>query len=101
MASHRTKSQKWPETIPANNDQVNLVKDIMQDLHFEVLNLTAIPDENGELTINLSVQGKNPKVYDGHPVKLNINLTGNLLEFIEQNMMIFTKPEQFLKKESK
>lgn len=90
-----------PETIPADNQQVNLVKDIMQDLQYEILNITADNDENGELTLKLTVEGKNPKVYDGRPVKLNINLTGNLLEFIEQNMMIFSKPEKFLKKETK
>lgn len=90
-----------PETIPASNEQVDLVKDIMQDLHFEVLNISAQPDENGELTLKLTVEGKNPKVFEGHPVKLNINLTGNLLEFIEQNLILFTKPEQILKKEAK
>lgn len=87
-----------PETIPANNDQVNLVKDIMQDLQFEVLNISADHDENGNLIINLSVEGKNPKVLDGHPVKLNINLTGNLVEFIEQNLMLLTAPETLLKR---
>ena len=88
-----------PETIPANNEQVNLVKDIMEDLHYEVLNISAEPDQDGVLAIKLTVEGKNPKVLDGHPVKLNINLTGNLVEFLEQNLMLLTKPETLLKRE--
>jgi hypothetical protein len=88
-----------PETIPANNEKVNLVKDIMEDLHYEVLNISAEPDGNGGLAIKLTVEGKNPKVLDGHPVKLNINLTGNLVEFFEQNLMLLTKPETLLKRE--
>ncbi len=88
-----------PETIPANNEQVNLVKDIMEDLHYEVLNISAEPDPDGELAIKLTVEGKNPKVLDGHPVKLNINLTGNLVEFLEQNLMLLTRPETLLKRE--
>ena len=86
-----------PETIPADNQQINLVKDIMQDLHYDVLNISANPDKNGELSIKLTVEGKNPKVYNGRPVKLNINLTGNLLDFFEQNLMFLTEPETLLK----
>lgn len=86
-----------PEVIPASNDEVNLVKDIMEDLHFKVLNISATPDENKQVGIKLSVEGNNPKVYGGHPVKLNINLTGNLIDFVEQNVMLLTRPEKFLK----
>lgn len=86
-----------PEVIPASNDEVDLVKDIMEDLHFKVLNISATPDANRQVGIKLSVEGNNPKVYDGYPVKLNINLTGNLIDFIEQNVMLLTKPEKFLK----
>jgi len=86
-----------PETIPADNQQINLVKEIMQDLHYDILDISAAPDESGELSIKLTVEGKNPKVYNGRPVKLNINLTGNLLDFFEQNLMFLTEPEKFLK----
>lgn len=93
-----------PELIPADNDQVNLVKEIMEDLHFKVLNISLAPQENRDndkdVSIKLSVEGNNPKVYDGHPVKLNINLTGNLIEFAEQNIMLLTRPEQFLRENS-
>ncbi len=86
-----------PETIPADNQQINLVKEIMQNLHYDILDISADPDESGELSIKLTVEGKNPKVYNGRPVKLNINLTGNLLDFFEQNLMFLTEPEKFLK----
>jgi hypothetical protein len=86
-----------PEMIPAQNEQVNLVKDIMDDLHFKVLNMNMVSDGAGNDVIKLSVEGNNPKVYDGHPVKLNINLTGNLIDFAEQNIMLLTRPGQFLR----
>lgn len=86
-----------PETIPAQNQQINLVKEIMQDLHYDNLNISVGSEKNGELSMKLTVEGNNPKVYDGHPVKLNINLTGNLLDFFEQNLMFLTEPETFLK----
>jgi hypothetical protein len=86
-----------PEMIPADNQQINLVKEIMQDLHYDILSISADPDKNGKLSIKLTVEGKNPKVYNGRPVKLNVNLTGNLLDFFEQNLMFLTEPEKFLK----
>lgn len=85
-----------PETIPSNDGKVNLVKDIMKNLHYEILNITAAPDEKGNLAVKMAVEGNNPDVQNGHPVKLNINLTGNLLDFLEQNIMMFSKPEKLI-----
>jgi hypothetical protein len=85
-----------PETIPGDNEQVTLVRDILKDLRFSALSISSSKDENGKLVVVMAVEGNNPKVYDGRLVKLNVNLTGDILDFIEKNVMFLRKPETLL-----
>ncbi len=88
-----------PETIPGDsgNERVQLVRDILQNLHFSTLSISSAQDKNGNLAVIMAVEGNNPKVYDGRLVKLNINLTGDILDFIEKNVMLFKNPETVLR----
>ncbi len=85
-----------PETIPGDNERVDLVREILQDLHFSLLSISSKKDENGNLVVVIAVEGNNPKVYDGRLVKLNVNLTGDILDFIEKNVMFLRSPETVL-----
>jgi len=89
------------DVIPGDNQQVALVRQILEDLHYRVL--TAAVETNGAqgMTVHLSLEGNNPNVYDGRPVKLNVNLTGDLLDFIRQNAMLITNPEKLLEQGTK
>ena len=85
-----------PETIPGGNEHVELVREILKDLHFNVLSISSKNDENGNLVVIMAVEGSNPKVYDGRAVQLNVNLTGDVLDFIEKNVMFLKSPETLL-----
>lgn len=89
--------QMPPDAIPGDNEQVALVRDILENLHYEVLS-ASIDNQGGgrKITVKLSLSGSNPDVYDGKLVKLNVNLTGDVLDFIQQNVMLFTNPEKLL-----
>jgi hypothetical protein len=89
------------DVIPGDNQQVALVRQILEDLHYKVL--TAAVETNGDkgITVHLSLEGNNPDVYGGRPVKLNVNLTGDLLDFIRQNAMLITNPEKLLEQGTK
>lgn len=91
--------QMSAEAIPGDNEQVGLVREILKNLQYTLL--TAAVDTTGGqgIVVRLSLEGHNPDVYGGHPVKLNVNLTGDVLDFIQQNAMLITKPETFLKQE--
>jgi hypothetical protein len=88
-----------PEVIPGNNEQVALVRQILEDLNYTGLSITLKNDDSGRLGILMSFEGNNPDVYNGRPVKLNVNLTGDVIEFIQQNVLLLTSPEQFIKQE--
>lgn len=85
------------DAIPGNNPQVGLVRDILANLQYSLLSVRVENSANNQMTVRLSVEGKNPDVMDGKPVKLNINLTGDILDFIQQNIMLISNPERLLK----
>ncbi|MCF8496294.1 MAG: YdbH domain-containing protein [Alphaproteobacteria bacterium] len=86
-----------PDSIPGDNEQVALVRQILEDLKYTGLSITLKNDKSGRLGILMSFEGNNPAVYNGRPVKLNVNLTGDVIEFIQQNLLLFTSPEQLLR----
>ncbi|MGB4107363.1 MAG: YdbH domain-containing protein [Alphaproteobacteria bacterium] len=85
-----------PDAIPGNNEQVTLVRQILEDLRYTGLTIAVKNDETGHLGVLMTFEGNNPAVYNGRPVKLNVNLTGDVLEFLQQNILLLTNPEQFL-----
>lgn len=85
-----------PEAIPGDNPQVALVREVMKNLQYNVLALDMEMGENNNLTVKLAVEGKNPDVEKGRPIKLNVNLTGDLLNLLLQNMKLMTDPKTFI-----
>lgn len=85
-----------PETIPGENAQVSLVREVMKNLHYTVLGLSLASDSDGNLLVKLGVEGKNPDVENGRPVKLNVQLSGDLLDLLLQNMQLMSDPTTFI-----
>jgi hypothetical protein len=88
-----------PDVIPGDNQQVALVRQILEDLRYTGLTVALKNDESGRLGVSMIFEGNNPAVYNGRPVKLNVNLKGDVLEFLQQNILLLTNPEQFLEQE--
>jgi hypothetical protein len=86
------------EMIPGDTEQMTLVRQILENLHYSIFS-AGIETSGRNMTVRLSLEGNNPDVYGGRAVKLNVNLTGDVLDFIRQNAMLITKPEQLLKQE--
>ncbi len=85
------------EIIPGDTEQMDLVREILGNLHYSVLSASVDTSGKQGVVVRLALEGNNPDVYGGRAVKLNVNLTGDILDFIQQNAMLLTKPEQLLK----
>jgi len=85
------------EIIPGDTEQMDLVREILGNLHYSVLSASVYTSGKQGVVVRLALEGNNPDVYGGRAVKLNVNLTGDILDFIQQNAMLLTKPEQLLK----
>lgn len=86
-----------PEAIPGDNPQVALVRDILQNLNYSNLSIAVDSAKGRAITVKLTLEGNNPDMFDGRPVKLNVNLSGDVLDFVQQNIMLITNPEKLLK----
>lgn len=85
-----------PEAIPGDSEQIALVRDIMKDFRYSQLSIAMDPAAEKGLSVMLTVEGSNPEVYNGRSVKLNVRLTGDVLDFIRQNIIFLTEPETLL-----
>lgn len=86
-----------PDAIPGDNQQVAMVREILKNLHYTHLSIVIDSNKGNNLSVLLVLEGNNPDAYEGRPVKLNVHLTGDMLNLIKQNMTPFTNPEQLLK----
>lgn len=84
-----------PEVIPGDNPQVGMVRELMKNLHYSQLGIR-LEMAGDALKANLVVEGRNPEVQGGRPVKLNVNLSGDLLDLILQNATLMSDPKTFI-----
>ena len=88
--------------VPGEGEQIEMTRSILENFEYDGLSVDVKPEgKKGGVSLLLSLSGKNPKVYDGRAVKLNVRLGGDVLEFLQSNVLLFTKPEQMLRQETK
>ncbi len=80
-----------PEVIPSDAAQVSLLREVLQDFHYSQFSMGVESDDNKQLLMSLSLDGNNPAVYNGRVVKLNIRLSGDVIELVKQSMEIIGK----------
>jgi hypothetical protein len=90
-----------PDALPGDNPQVQLTRDILKDFHYQNLGVVLKNEAGGGIALLLALDGNNPDIYEGRPVKLNVNLSGDVLDFVKQNAMLMNSPEIILKQEKK
>ena len=88
-----------PAAIPGDNDQIALVREVLQNLHYTLLAIGIDNGADNKLAVSLTVEGKNPDAYNGRPIKLRVHLGGDVLEFVQQSLMSFTDPKQLLRQD--
>lgn len=85
-----------PESVPGDNQQVDLVRQILKEFHYNGLSIAISKQQGNRVSVMISLQGNNPGMYDGRLVNLNVNLTGDVLDYIKQNVLLLTDPQSFL-----
>jgi hypothetical protein len=85
-----------PEVIPGDNAQVAIARDVLKNLHYTLLSLELGMEEDGGVNVRLAVDGSNPEVENGRPIKLKVNLSGDVLDLIKQNITLMSDPETFI-----
>lgn len=61
-----------------------LAFDALRDLRFSLMRLGLNGDLAGEMTLTFLIEGKNPAIYGGQPIRMNMTLTSQLMGLINQ-----------------
>jgi hypothetical protein len=89
------------DMMPGDNPQIQLTRDILKNFHYRNLSI-AIKNNNAQgINLLLALEGNNPDVYGGRPVKLNVNLSGDVLDFVKKNAKLIQDPNSLLQPDKK
>lgn len=70
-----------------------LVLDALGNFHYDSLAMTIDGTAGGEATVGLRLVGRNPDLYGGYPVALNVNLSGALDTIIRRGLAGYRIPD--------
>ncbi len=86
-----------PDVISGTNEQLALVRTVLQDFRYTSLSIGLDSGASG-LELTMRLEGNNPRVQQGRPVKLNVNLKGDVLGFVQQNLLWLNDPRKLLER---
>lgn len=64
--------------LSAENEQLGVALELLEDFRFEVLKSDVALDRSGNLLFGLNLSGSNPAQYSGRKINFNINLEQNI-----------------------
>lgn len=71
------------QTLAGAGSQVELAVQTLENFHYDRLTLGVSKPLDGELSLAVGLDGKNPEVLDGYPFRFNVNLSGRLEPILE------------------
>jgi len=85
-----------PDAVPGDNEQVAFLRDVLKNFHYSALSIHADSDKNDHLTVLMTLEGQNPDMPLGRPVKVNVRLKGDVLDFVQKNLLWLINPQKLL-----
>ncbi len=85
-----------PGAAPLDYDSpqgLDLVRTALDNFEYTSLGGTLSGDLRGEMRIALRIEGANPDLYDGHPIKLDLNLNGPFLGLMRSSRTVTGIPD--------
>lgn len=77
-----------PDALPAGTDgNLEMVRTALKNFYYDTLKITVSSGANDTPVIQLAVEGKSPDAFGERPVKLNVNLTGDVLPLLQQSII--------------
>ena len=88
------------DALPGDQQQMQAARAALSNFHYKELKVTTSSTDRGKASIRLNLEGNNPEAFDGRPIKLNVNLTGDLLELLQQTIMPLADPSKLMEKDT-
>lgn len=75
-------------------EQVSLMLDALSNFNYTDLGMTIKGHPETGYQVGLSLEGANPDLYDGYPLRFNLNLSGQLDDIIKTGYRTYTVPSR-------
>ena len=71
---------RYASGTPADtgNSTMDLVNEALANYHYQIMNTYVYYNDNGDLRLEVQLQGNNPDLYNGQVVNLNVNIADNI-----------------------
>jgi hypothetical protein len=96
-AEDKGKIMLSPDVIPSDTPQVALLRDVLKDFHYVIFSMGIESANDKQLSMLLSLEGNNPDVYNGRVVKLNVHLSGDVIDLVTRSINIINNPDYLTK----
>ena len=77
------RSEKAAELLRGQGTEIDLMLQALKDFRYESLGMNLAKTATDDLTLKLSLLGSNPDVLDGHPFRINLNLTSQITPILD------------------
>ena len=84
--------------VGAANDAMALVLEALENFHYDDVVMRVDEGAAEEMELRFSLSGRNPDLYDGKPLVLNITLSGPLQEILNRGRETLTLPTDILER---
>lgn len=74
--------------------QTDLLLSAISNFHYDVLSFDIDNKDERILEVILHLRGRNPELYNGQIIELNINLSGNIMEAVQSSLDVYSLPER-------
>lgn len=91
-----------PEALPdSGRQEMDMVRAALQNFHYTSLDIRVSSDKDERSAIRLAVEGNSPDAFNGRPIKLTVNLTGEVVPLIRDTLLPMANTKQLLKQQEK
>lgn len=84
-----------PSFLPGDNEQLTIARTTLENFHYTTLQIRVL-SQGDAATIQLVLEGNNPDAMQGRPVKLTVNLSGDILPLIQQSVLPINDLKQLM-----
>lgn len=84
----------YPGGLDSGSEAVQLTLQALRNFHYDSLYLTLNREITGDAVLAIHLKGKNPDLYDGYPISLNLNISGKLDRIVSQSLEGYRVPER-------
>ena len=80
--------------LASADENMALVMRALEQFNYDSIRIAIDENAAGELSLRVSLQGSSPKVYDGYPIVLNVNFSGDLADVLRHGLRAYQLPAE-------